>query len=165
VTPLPPPLGSGELRFWRLDQKRHADSWNTGEGASLVGGRWNSKGVRAVYTSLDPATAIIEVAVHKGFRVLDTSPHVLTSARVIDPAEIHVLESKAIPNPNWLVPGAHGLGQKAFGDRLLQEHLFVLLPSTVSRHSWNLIFDASRAADHFEDVRQEAFALDPRLNV
>ena len=129
VTPLPPPLGTGELRFWRLDQRQHAPTWHTGEGSYRVGGRWNSQGVRAVYTSLDPATAIMEVAVHKGFRALDTAHHVLTSARVIDPARVHVLDTADIPNANWLVPGSHGAGQKGFGDALLRDHLFVLIPS------------------------------------
>ncbi|WPZ33804.1 RES domain-containing protein [Thalassobaculum sp. OXR-137] len=164
MTPLPPPLGSGEIRFWRLDQRRHAETWDAGEGAYRVGGRWNSKGVRAVYTSLDPSTAIIEVAVHKGFKVLDTTAHILTAARVIDPSVIRVVEPDEFPNPNWLVPGAHGPGQQAFGNRLLQDHLFVLVPSTVSRHSWNLIFAAERAKGYFDDVRQERFALDPRLH-
>ncbi|HDZ82055.1 MAG TPA: RES domain-containing protein [Roseobacter sp.] len=165
MTPLPPPLGTGELRFWRLDQRRHAPAWHTGEGSYRVGGRWNSQGVRAVYASLDPATAIMEVAVHKGFRALDTAHHVLTSARVIDPAKVHVIDTADIPNANWLVPGSHGAGQKGFGDALLRDHVFVLIPSTVSRHSWNLIFDATKAAGQFDDVQQEHFALDPRLHV
>ena len=106
----------------------------------------------------------MEVAVHKGFKVLDTAPHVLTSARVIDVATVHVVYPEDIPNPNWLVPGSHGPGQQAYGDQLLNDHLFSLVPSTVSRHSWNLIFDANRAAGHYDDVQQELFALDPRLH-
>lgn len=164
MTPLPPPLGTGGLRFWRLDQERHSGDWDSGEGAYRVGGRWNSKGIRAVYTSVDPSTAIIEVAVHKGFKALDTVPHVLTSARLIDLSGVHVVTPEDLPNANWLVPGAHGPGQQAFGDRFLSEHLFTLVPSTVSRHSWNLIFDADRAEGHFDDVQQERFALDPRLH-
>ncbi|MHA7775026.1 RES family NAD+ phosphorylase [Roseibium sp. M-1] len=164
MTPLPAPLEPGMLRFWRLDQERHAGSWNLGEGAYLVGGRWNSRGVRAVYTSIDPATAIMEVAVHKGFKVLDTAPHVLTSARVIDISKVHVVYPDDLPNPNWLAPGSHGPGQQTYGDQLLKDHVFSLVPSTVSRHSWNLIFDADRAAGHYEDIAQERFALDPRLH-
>ena len=164
MTPLPPPLGSGEIRFWRLDQDRHAASWASGEGAWLMGGRWNSKGLRAVYAALDPATAILEVAVHKGFKVLDTAPHVLTSARVVDPSLIHVVQPTDVPNPNWLVPSSHGPGQQAFGDALLREHRFVVIPSTVSRHSWNLIFDPAKAVGSHEDALQERFALDPRLH-
>ena len=83
MTPLPPPLGSGELIFWRLDQARFKLAWDNGEGSYRVGGRWNSRGVRAVYAALDPATAILEVAVHKTFRTLDTVPHVLTWVSVV----------------------------------------------------------------------------------
>lgn len=126
-----------------------------------MGGRWNSRGVRAVYTALDPATAILEVAVHKGFKALDTAHHVLTSGRVIDPTAVHVVQSTDVPNPNWLVPGAHGAGQKSFGDALLRDHLFVLIPSTVSRHSWNLIFDAHKAAAQYDDVMQEELRARP----
>ena len=163
MTPLPPPLGSGEIRFWRIDQARHRAAWATGEGAFRVGGRWNSAGIRAVYASIDPATACLEVAVHKGFTVLDTMPHYLTSARIIDPSLIHVVQPDAVPNPHWLVPATPGDNQQRFGNGLLQEHVFVLIPSAVSRHSWNLIFDAMRAEGHFDDIRQERFALDPRL--
>ncbi|WP_321332977.1 RES domain-containing protein [Breoghania sp.] len=163
MIPLPPPLGAGEIRFWRIDQDRHHGSWASGEGAFRVGGRWNSSGVRAVYTSIDPSTACLEVAVHKGFKVLDVAPHYLTSARIIDPSDIHVVQPEDVPNPNWLVPATPGRNQQEFGDRLLTEHVFVLIPSAVSRHSWNLVFDAVRASGRYDDVRQERFALDPRL--
>ena len=66
---------------------------------------WNSKGIRAVYCSTDPATAILEVAVHVGFNVLDTVPYVITAARIADIAEVHVVKHDAAPNPNWPRPG------------------------------------------------------------
>lgn len=161
---LPPPLGSGDLRFWRLDKARHAATWNSGEGSFAAGGRWNSKGVRAVYASLDAATAILEVAVHKTFKVLDTVAHTLTSARIIDPASVHIVQEADVPNPNWLVPGTVSAGQQAFGDALLKAHAFVLLPSVVSKHSWNVVFVDTVAAGHYDDVNQERFALDTRLH-
>jgi RES domain-containing protein len=80
MTPLPAPLGGSELVAWRLDQPTFATAWDIGEGAYRSGGRWNSKGVRAVYCSIDPATAILEVAVHKGFKALDTVAHVLKAS-------------------------------------------------------------------------------------
>ena len=162
--PLPPPLGDGGLVFWRLDAARHAQTWDSGEGSFQAGGRWNSKGVRAVYCSLDPATAILEVAVHKGFRVLDTVPHVLTSARIADPAGVHIVTPDDIPNANWLAPGIPGAGQQGFGDDLLRRHPFILLPSVVSRHSWNLIFEAGAAQPRYGPAAQERFALDTRLH-
>ena len=150
---LPSQLGGSELIAWRLDAAQFSTTWNTGEGAFRFGGRWNSKGVRAVYCSLDAATAILEVAVHKGFRTLDT-----------EPSWIHVVEPASIPNPNWLRPGVPSAGQQVFGDKLLAQHGFVALPSTVSTYSWNLIFNATAAADRYNVLLQTVFALDPRLH-
>ena len=161
---LPPALGGAELLAWRLDRERHAGAWDSGEGAARLGGRWNGKGVRAVYCSLDAATAILEVAVHKGFRVLDTEPHVLTALALPDPGAIHVVTPDQVPNPHWLRPGLPSAGQQEFGDALLARHGMIAVPSVVSTHSWNLVFDARRAAGRYALRLQERFALDPRLH-
>ena len=165
MTALPAALGgSDKLVIWRVDQKIHAASWDSGEGAFRIGFRWNSKGVRAVYYSLDPATAILEVAVHKGFKVLDTVPYVLTVARIADVGQVHVIKHDAVPNPNWLRPGIPSAGQQAFGDDLLRRHRFVAIPSAVSTHSWNLIFDPTKGSGFYSLDFQEPFALDTRLH-
>jgi RES domain-containing protein len=164
VTPLPPPLGSGELVFWRLDEAAYASTWNSGEGSYRYGGRWSPIGMRVVYAALDPATAILEVAVHKGFRALDTEHHVLTQARMIDPLQVHIVESDDIPNPNWLRPGRPSAGQQEYGAGIVNSHAFVLLPSVVSTHSWNVIFDSEKAAQLYDSVNREPFALDTRLH-
>ncbi len=164
MIPLPAALGGRDLVAWRLDLAIHAAGWNSGEGAFRVGGRWNSIGVRAVYCSLDPATTILELAVHKGFRPLDTQRHILTACQVLDLARVHIVQADDLPNPHWLHPGAPSAGQQTFGDALLAAHDFVALPSVVSRHSWNLIFDAARAVEGYRILTQEPFALDPRLH-
>ena len=163
MTPLPAGLDSGDLVAWRLDDARFAASWDSGEGAYRFGGRWNSRGVRAVYCSVDPATAILEVAVHKGFRLLDTQRHVLTALRVKQPESLYIIPPNGIPNANWLHPGPPGAGQQTFGDALLAAHPMILIPSAVSTHSWNLIVDSRTAANAYELKLQEPFALDPRL--
>ncbi|MVW84389.1 RES domain-containing protein [Pseudomonas sp. PB101] len=138
----------------------------SGIGAELGGGRWNIKGMRAVYTSLDSSTAILEVAVHKGFRALDCEPHTLTAARLrLDIAPIYRVVPSDIPNPNWLIPGHVSWGQQQYGTSLLEQHPFVILPSTVSRHSMNLIINPELAKGMIEVVLQEPFALDGRLNL
>ena len=164
MTPSVEPLGGGKLIAWRLDQARFAPTWDSGEGAFQVGGRWNSKGVRVVYCALDPATAILEVAVHKGFKALDTLPHVLTALHIADVSDVQIVRAADVPNANWLRPGIPGAGQQAFGDALLAKHKFVVIPSVVSNHSWNLIFDPTRAKDAYQQHLQEAFALDTRLH-
>lgn len=165
MTALPPALGgSDDLVVWRLEERRYAAAWDTGEGPFRYGGRWNSKGVRAVYCAFDPAVAILEVVVHTGFRTLDTVPYVLTAARIADVAAVHVVKSDATPNPNWLRPGIPSAGQQAFGDDLLRRHRFVAIPSAVSTRSWNLIFDPVRASGFYRLEFQEPFALDTRLH-
>lgn len=164
MTPLPVGLGGSELVCWRLDKSVHAATWDSGEGAYRVGGRWNSKGVRAVYCSVDPATAILEVAVHKTFQALDTVPHTLTGITILDPASVHIVDPAALPNANWLRPGIPSAGQQAFGDDVLWRNAFVLIPSAVSAYSWNLIFTVAKAAGKYDVRLQERFALDTRLH-
>lgn len=164
MMPLPGPLGSGKTIGWRLDHRRSAETWDSGEGAFLVGGRWNSKGSRVVYASLDPSTAILEVAVHKGFKALDTVPHVLTAFEILDPADVKTVLPSDVPNAHWLRPAIPSAGQQQFGDALAGDHLFVAIPSAVSCLAWNVIFNPQRAAGRYRLIQQIDFALDPRLH-
>ncbi len=164
MTPLPVALGGTELVAWRIDQARFASAWDSGEGAYQNGGRWNTMGVRAVYCAIDPATAILEVAVHKGFKALDVVPHVLTASTIIETARVHIVDPADVPDPDWLRPGIPSAGQQAFGDGLLARHGLFLIPSTVSSHSWNLIFDSVAAIGAYAMKSQERFVLDPRLH-
>jgi RES domain-containing protein len=149
---------------WRLDKKKYATTWDSGEGARKEGGRWNSVGRRVVYCSLDPATTIVELAVHTGFTYLNANPHVLTKFSVVDPANIRIVLPVDVPNANWLRPGDLSAGQQFFGDGLLAAHHFVLFPSVVSTHSWNLAFDPGLAKGLYSSAEQEAFDLDTRLD-
>lgn len=163
MTPLPRPLGSGELVAWRLDQWTHKDVWDSGIGAAISGGRWNSAGTHAVYCSLDPATAIMEVAVHTGFDDLDRVKRVLTSCTIAATASIRIANPADVPNPNWLRPGRPTSNQQKFGDSLLSEHGVFVIPSAVSSQSWNLVFLAAASKGMYSLRTQEQFALDTRL--
>lgn len=162
MTPLPAALGGSGLVAWRLERERYLPDWARAEGAFQVGGRWSSAGRRVLYTALDPATAILEVAVHKGFTTLDTVPHALL-ALDIDPARVHVIQPDAVPNPLWLHPGTVSPNQQKFGDALLDQHPLLLLPSVVSRHSWNLLIHMPAADGLYALRHQERFGLDTRL--
>ena len=158
-----PPL-PGRLIAWRLDRARYAPTWDSGEGAFQLGGRWNSAGTRVVYCALDAATAILEVAVHKGFRQIAVQSHALTSAFINDAAAVHHVRPADIPDPSWLAPGEPVSVQQAFGDALLARHALVAIPSVVSRNSWNLLLAIPAATGAVTLRRQEAFVLDPRLH-
>lgn len=150
--------------MWRLDAERHASSWDQGIGAERVGGRWNPKGFAAVYCSIDPATCILESAVHRGFKVLDTSPHILTSAALDPNAEVLVVQPSDLPNPAWLQGGTPSEGQQEFGEQLMRRFDFVAIPSVVSRLSWNIVFSPAAAAGRFKQLSQSRLVLDTRLN-
>jgi RES domain-containing protein len=52
------------MHLWRICRRRYTAAAFAGEGARLYGGRWNSPGVRVVYTSTSLALAAIETFVH-----------------------------------------------------------------------------------------------------
>ena len=143
--------------------KNYKASWDSGIGTQVTGGRWNPPGRRAVYASAAPSTAILEVPAHVGFEALDMAPFVLTCFEIKDPSSIAVIQPEDLPNPNWLIPSQPSPNQQQFGDALLAEHEFVLLPSAVTRHSWNLLLSCELAAGKFKLVSQDRFALDTRL--
>lgn len=162
MTPLPAALGGAGMVAWRIERDKHLPAWASAEGAFLVGGRWSSPGRRVLYAALDPATAILEVAVHKGFDVLGAIPHTLLALE-IDPTSAHVVRPADVPNPNWLRPGTVSPNQQRFGDSLMDVHPIVVLPSVVSTHSWNVVIHVTQAAALFKLTGKEPFALDPRL--
>ena len=128
MTPLPAALGGGkEFIVWRLDRTAYKNGWQSGEGARIAGARWNAPGTPVVYCSLDPATTILEKAVHVGFSSLDRVPHVLTSVRIVDQKSLYVVQPAEVPNSNWLRPGSPSAGQQAFGDALLAEYNLSLI--------------------------------------
>jgi RES domain-containing protein len=149
---------------WRLVRSIHALDWASGEGAAKYGGRWNSRGVRAVYASLEPSLAVLEVAVHTGFPALDATPHTLFHVQLVDPSSVAMVAPADVPNPNWLRTGAPSAGQQAFGDDLLSRCGGFIVPSVIVPEAWNLVFSPEWARDGLDEVRQSPFALDTRLN-
>ena len=88
----------------------------------------------------------------------------LTSLTITDLTDVHIVQRADVPNPNWLISGVLSAGQQQFGDALLAAHKFVVIPSVVSSHSWNLLFVAANAAGAYQMRMQEPFALDTRLH-
>ena len=165
---LPPGLGvkgaTGIVSVWRLEAAHHAKTWAKGIGAFIAGGRWSSRGRNVIYCSLDPSTAILEVAVHKTFKALDTVPHKLLQIGISSPGLAHQLDVSKVPNKNWLRSGAVSAGQQKYGDELLDQHPFLIVPSVVSGHCYNLIIDVNKGRGLFSRIKAEDFSLDTRLH-
>jgi RES domain-containing protein len=54
------------LTAWRIVKARHAEGAFDGEGARLLGGRWNAPGRPVVYTAGSGALAALEMLAHVG---------------------------------------------------------------------------------------------------
>jgi len=161
VTPLP--IVGAKFVAWRIDRSEHAPTWDSGIGSHLFGGRWSPIGFHAVYASVDPSTAVLELAVHVQFEGLDSSPYSLTSFEIPQTDDIHIVEPDAVPNLNWLVPGAVSAGQQKFGADLMAKHPFVAVPSVVSSNSWNIVFSPTPAGGRYRRLAQERLRIDGRL--
>jgi hypothetical protein len=78
---------------------------------------------------------------------------------------VAVLAPEALPNPARLHGGVPSAGQKRFGAALLAAHGAVVLPSAVSKLSWNLVFSPTLAAGLRQLLHQQRLVLDTRLNL
>ena len=150
------------IRAWRLIKAEHADDAFAGEGARRGGGRWNSKGVRVVYTSESLSLATLEVMVHTHFyRALkyyicipiDFDPSLSQSITIEDLSD----NWKTDPIPQSI---------KKVGDRWIQNQESVILkvPSAIIPVEYNYLINPSHP--DFEKVvihSPQKFAFDPIL--
>jgi RES domain-containing protein len=84
---------------WRLVKERHKGSAFDGEGARRAGGRWNEKGVAAVYLTDSLALAALERFVHLG-KAARHIVHVAFRVEIPERVAIEVVAPPALPR-NW----------------------------------------------------------------
>jgi RES domain-containing protein len=89
---------------------------------------------------------------------------VVSCTEILDPSLVHVVAANDVPNASWLRPGTPSHGQQRFGKELLEQHVFVAVPSAVLSLSWNIVFNPRRAAGAYELRNQTDLELDMRLN-
>jgi RES domain-containing protein len=145
---------------WRLARLAHLKL--DGEGARLAGGRWNSRGRAAVYTSSRLSLAALELLVHTDVPLVPPDL-VACELEVPDDIEIESVELAMLPN-DWRAPGHPTC--RAIGDAWLDEDRTAVLrvPSAVVPEEWNyLINPRHRAAKRIELVRRRKFTFDSRL--
>lgn len=83
---------------WRIVKTRFAAQAFDGEGARLYGGRWNSVGVRMVYTAGSVSLAVLEILVH--LENTDVLPAYSLCAVHFDDTVVTNLDRARLP-PNW----------------------------------------------------------------
>ena len=151
------------MRAYRLVKARHKDTALDGSGAKAHGGRWNSKGVAAVYASESVSLAALELLVHL-HRSAVLNEYLLFSLEVPDEG-VMWLDEGALPK-DWRADPPPS-STAAIGDEWIASGLSLALsvPSTLVPMQRNLLLNP--AHDAFDAViaraSVEPFSFDSRL--
>lgn len=146
---------------WRIVKARHAATAFTGEGAAKTGGRWNSRGLRVVYTSSTQALAALETLVH-------LNPPMAFQYSMFrlefDAALVEALPSKKLP-ADWNTEPPP-VSTKKLGDAWVRAARTPILavPSVIIAGELNYLLNPAHA--DFKKItrsKPQPFAFDPRL--
>lgn len=150
------------MTLYRLVHPRHSLTAFSGEGAFRVGGRWNSPGVRVVYTSSSVALALLEVLAYRKARKPLTTRH-LYRVTVAD-SEIKRLEPSELPEDWASYP--HPKSTQALGDTWVKagETLALAAPSVLAPSETNVVLNCAHPDfKTLEIAGPEDFPINPRL--
>jgi RES domain-containing protein len=112
---------------YRIADARHPIFDATG--AMLHGGRWNSRGLRAIYTAETYSVALLEVLVHSN---LSGPPKNHRIIRIDIPDQVEIETVSTTELPDWDTEDMRA--SRAFGDRWIQENRTAVLrvPSVIT---------------------------------
>jgi RES domain-containing protein len=129
----------GSKRVWRICHKRFAEEAFTGEGARLYGGRFNSEGRPAVYTSGSLSLALLEMLVRTNDR--DYFMNCMLLHADIPMEMIREIATVDLPEGWDAVP--YEPVSQAFGDQWLTERAAAVLkvPSVVIPVEFNYVIN------------------------
>jgi RES domain-containing protein len=118
-------------------EKRTTDL--TGTGAYNEGGRWNSEGVYALYTSEHSALAMLEVLVHVDEGELPPDMFIMT-IEIMDTAPVYAVPDDQLPT-DWRV--SENIVLKEMGDAIFSEkkYLGIKVRSAVLQDSYNYVLN------------------------
>ena len=135
----------------------------SGRGSELSGGRWNSKGMAALYTSCSRALCTIEIVVHVPAGIIPKD-YEMVSIELPDDAIIKAIEPKDLPG-SWNSNPINAHTQR-IGDAFLSEKkaLVFKVPSVIVKDEWNYIINPQHESfDKVKILNREPFAFDMRL--
>ena len=130
------------MRLWRIVQRKYALDKRC-IGTIQFGGRWNSVGVPALYSSVSISLSALEKFVHLGFRPLQ--PLVLVAVDLPDCASIFTPKPEDLP-VGWNTLPTSDAAQ-AFGGKWLNAmtELAVQVPSVLVPEECNVVLNARHA--------------------
>src|ERR1700712_576683 len=125
--------------IYRLCRKIYANDFS-GRGAEINGGRWNGKGIAALYTSSSRALCAIEILVHVPVGIIPKD-YYLISIEFPDNSPIKAIDAKNLPdnwNSNPISSSTQRIGNTFFSE---QKELVLKVPSSIIKDEWNYIIN------------------------
>jgi RES domain-containing protein len=150
------------MNVYRLSKSIYADDL-TGNGARLVGGRWNSKGLPVIYTSSSRALCTVEVAVHIPLGILPQDYRLVTIS-VPDSLSIQELDNKKLPEKWYEFPYTHQT--QTIGDDFIKAAKYAVLkvPSALVQGDYNYLINPTHADIKKVKIKSmESYKWDERL--
>ena len=150
-------------RVYRLVRKKYAKPADllTGVGAAIVGGRWNEKGTRMLYTTSHVSLAVLEALVHA--QTLPTDM-VLVALDLPTRAPFGRWPVARLPAGWDRFPFVTATQTRGTAWAIAAKELAVWVPSAVVAAEWNCLVNP--AHPRIADVRAKVlgpFRFDPRL--
>jgi RES domain-containing protein len=147
---------------YRLCRKGYTHDLS-GRGAELNGGRWNGKGLPALYTSSSRALCTIEIVVHVPAGIIPKD-YYLISVYIPDDAPINIINIKDLP-ANWN-SNPISVSTQRIGNTFLsgQKYLVLKAPSAIIKDEWNYILNpVHKDFQKIKILDIEPFTFDTRL--
>jgi|KBSMisStandDraft_5_1062788.scaffolds.fasta_scaffold830031_2 RES domain-containing protein len=145
--------------LYRFTNKKFSNDIS-GEGSRLFGGRWNSKGTPAVYTSLTISLSLLELLIHStSYEEIETNQLMIIDTNVEDVSDITLKQLKA----NWQHDEDYC---RYIGDNFLQTPSKLLLkaPSVIIPDEHNVIINPRHKDFNKVKIKSvKSFDFDVRL--
>ncbi|NBC65962.1 MAG: RES domain-containing protein [Bacteroidetes bacterium] len=152
----------GTIRVWRICRRKYKESAFSGEGPKLYGGRFNSEGLTAVYTSGSLSLSLLEMLVR-------TNDRSYLRHCIIFHAEIpeFLVDSPALTDlPEGWNKIPYGHTSQDFGDDWLSSNksLALKIPSVVIPIEYNYVLNPNHPDySNLQIKEKEQAGIDERL--
>jgi RES domain-containing protein len=129
-----------KMELFRITQETYASDLS-GNGARLFGGRWNSEGLFAVYTSSTRSLALLETLAHTPAKMLQKKTYMLVTLFLPDTIKPEDIERDKLV-AGWDAPDTRPL-TKRLGDKFLRSKtgLLITVPSVLMPEENNYLLN------------------------
>jgi len=152
------------MLVYRLTKGKYKNDLS-GTGASVLGARWNSLGVKILYTSSSIALAMAEVLVHLSISEFPNEPYYILTIQLPSNFTMKSVLPNTL-NSNWNNLIDEMEETKTIGDNFIFEskHCVLKVPSAVVAGDYNyLINPANKCFSKIKVINEMPFPFDNRL--